>query len=169
MAQYPEKPGNKTQADIRTMIEDARTCMFSTFDEDSARIKSRPMSIAEVDAANQIWFFTNEASHKIQEIRNSWQVALGFANGAAGEWISVNGHARLVKDKGKIQQLWKPTYKAWFPNGLDTPTLALLCVEMETAEYWESKGGPIVTAFEMIKAAITGDPARNSEHDVVSM
>ena len=159
----------KTQEQIRAMVRDAKFCMFSTVDTASGKVKTRPMSVVKADELNQVWFFTADDTEKVSEMKNTWEVALGFSNEADHQWVAVNGPARLVKDKEKIKDLWNPMFKAWFPQGLDTPNLALICVEMQTAEYWESHGGSIANAFEMIKAAITGDPAHNSEHAIVNM
>lgn len=159
----------KTQEEIREMIRDARIGMLTTTDAMNGRIHQRPMSVAEVDEENRVWFFTDDTSNKVAELKSNWKVALGFINNGDSEWLAVNGSASISKDREKIKALWNPMYKAWFPEGLETPSLALLCVQMESAAYWESKGGMIVTAYEMIKAALTGDPADNGEHAVVRM
>jgi len=31
----------------------------------------------------------------------------------------------LVRDRGKIEELWKPEFKMWFPEGKDDPEVAL--------------------------------------------
>lgn len=159
----------KTREEIRDMIRDARIGMLTTTEGQNGRIHQRPMSVAEVDDQNRIWFFIDETSHKVAELMSGGKAALGFINNSDQEWLAINGSATVTKDREKMKELWNPTYKAWFPEGLDAPNLALLCIEMEQASYWESKGGMIVTAYEMIKAAITGEPADNGEHAVVRM
>src|SRR5208337_4347672 len=51
-------------------------------------------------------------------------------------YVSFTGHASVVQDREKMQDLWCPAYRAWFPRGLDDPELALLRVDVERAEYW---------------------------------
>jgi general stress protein 26 len=41
-------------------------------------------------------------------------------------YVSVAGRAWLLRDRAKIDELWSPLYKAWFPDGKDDPELALL-------------------------------------------
>ncbi|MFI7546199.1 pyridoxamine 5'-phosphate oxidase family protein [Actinoplanes sp. NPDC049599] len=39
-------------------------------------------------------------------------------------------------DRAKVEELWNPMLKAWFPEGLETPDLRLIKVHAETAECW---------------------------------
>ena len=158
----------KTSQDIRTMVQAARTCMLSTLGP-NARINTRPMALAAVDELNQIWFFTDGTSAKAAEIETNPQVTLAFANQADSEWIAIVGTGRIVHDVAKLKELWHPAVRAWFSDGIDTPGLALLCIEMHTAEYWESKGSRLATLIELAKAAITGTPSTSTEHAVVAM
>ena len=45
----------------------------------------------------------------------------------------------------------------WFPKGIDDPDLALLCVHIEKAEYWESPGSAVKRLYALVKARTTGD------------
>ena len=65
--------------------------------------------------------------------------------------------------------MWNPLYNAFFPKGLDDPELALLRVDVETAEYWDSPGGSLAKAFRFIKAAATHDPGAMGEHSKVRL
>jgi general stress protein 26 len=65
-----------------------------------------------------------------------------------------------VRDRGKIEQLWKPSLKAWFPQGTSEPDLALLKVDVERAEYWDAPSSPVARAIAVVKGA----PAQAGEH-----
>jgi hypothetical protein len=47
-------------------------------------------------------------------------------------------------------------YKAWFPQGLDDPDLALLQVHVNQAEYWDTSSSKMVPLLGFVKAAATG-------------
>ena len=48
--------------------------------------------------------------------------------------------------------------EAWFPGGVDDPDLALVCVKINHANYWDVKESKIVQLYQMAKAVITGKP-----------
>jgi general stress protein 26 len=58
-----------------------------------------------------------------------------------------------------MEELWSPILKAWFPEGLDDPSLCLLKISIDQAEYWESPSGKIVQLFGFVKAIATGESA----------
>jgi general stress protein 26 len=66
--------------------------------------------------------------------------------------------ARLVHDRAKAEELWSAPLKVWFPDGLETPGLALLKVQAVSAEYWDSPSSMVVKLLGAARAAITGDP-----------
>jgi general stress protein 26 len=73
----------------------------------------------------------------------------------------VSGHAELVEDLAKKQQLWSKMDEAWFPEGPDGPNVALVRVRISHANYWDVKANKLVQLYAMAKAALTGQPPRN--------
>ena len=63
----------------------------------------------------------------------------------------------LEYDREKAAQLWSVWDKAWFPQGLDDPELALLRVRIEQAEYWEGSSSRMVQLARLAQAIVTGD------------
>ena len=56
---------------------------------------------------------------------------------------------------------------AWFPHGRDDPGIRLLKFACEDARVWISEQGPIHYAWEIAKAAATGEqPHLGSRTDV---
>jgi hypothetical protein len=80
------------------------------------------------------------------------------------EFVSVTGTAKISLDREKMQQLWSESYKAWFPQGIGDPNICLLCVEVTSAEYWDSPGAKVVQLFGFLKAKLTGEKADLGEH-----
>jgi general stress protein 26 len=79
--------------------------------------------------------------------------------------VSVSGTAELVRDRSRIEELWKPELKAWFPKGTDEPDLALLKITVSRAEYWDSPSNPVVQLVGFATALATGRPYTGGEHE----
>ena len=85
-------------------------------------------------------------------------------------YVSLTGTAEIVRDRQKLEELWQPQLKAWFPKELDEPDIALLKVNVEKAEYWDSPSSIVANAISLVKAVTTGKPASNvGEHEKVDL
>lgn len=144
---------------LREMIKDIDFCMLTTVDENND-LHSRPMSLnSEVDQAGNLWFFTYGNSHKVSEVQRRPNCNASFADPDDHRYVSISGTAQLVRDKAKIQELWKPELKAWFPKGVDEPDIALLRLAVEKAEFWDSPGGTVAQVISFVSALVTGKSA----------
>jgi len=152
---------------LKELIEDIDFAMLTTIN--GGQLRSRPMSTQKFELDGDIWFFTSDQTHKVDEIEKDNRVNVAYSKPEDNVYISVSGRARLVKDKAKIEELWNPILKAWFPKGLDDPTLALLQISVEEAEYWDSPNSKIVQLVGFVKALITGTPADGGEHGKVHL
>ena len=139
------------------LLKGIRIAMFTTVDTDGS-LHSRPMATMDQDFDGTLWFFTDATSAKVDEVRRDQHVNLSYANPEDQKYVSVSGRAMLVRDKAKMKELWSPIHKAWFPKGLDDPNIALLRVEVEKAEYWDSPSSAVVRMFGFAKAVVTGKP-----------
>lgn len=155
----------KEQLDtIAAKIKDVKFGMFTTVDANRT-LSSRPLTQQQVDADGQMWFFTSDESEFTRELLGNPQVNVSFADVGDSLYISVSGGAVLLKDRAKAEELWNPLVKAWFPKGLDDPHLSLIKVDIQSAEYWDSDASKMRQFFEMAKAAITGEAAKDlGEH-----
>lgn len=149
---------------LASTIKDIQFTMMATVNEDG-HIHSRPMATLKVDAQNFdgiLWFFSKTNSQKNHNIENDQHVNLAYSNPDKQSYISICGKAEISQDKAKMQELWNPMYKAWFPEGLDDPTISLIGVHIESAEIWDSPSSKMVQAYGFVKAAITGKPYKNA-------
>lgn len=161
---------NKDQlATIAAKIKHVKFGMFTTIDGNSV-MTSRPLTQQQIDDDGQMWFFTSDEAEFTQDLRSHPSVNVSFADTNDSVYVSVTGHAELLKDRAKAEELWNPLVKAWFPGGLDDPHLALLKVKIESAEYWDAGSSKMKQFFEMAKAAITGEKPRDiGEHGTVKV
>lgn len=122
------------------------------------------MSTQQTDFDGDLWFFTSEDTHKIEEIEKDNRVAAAYSDPGKNTFVSISGRAAISKDRAKMEELWSPVLKAWFPDGLDDPKLCLLKVVAEQAEYWEGSSSTLVQLFGMVKAIATGQEADYGEN-----
>ena len=149
---------------VRDLIDDIKIGMMTTVDEDG-NLVSRPMATMQVDEDGSLWFFTKKNTPKTDQItHNEHKVNIAFADVADASYVSVSGHAEEVYDRAKIDELWSPIAKPWFPDGKDDPSLILLKVYPDMAEYWDSTSSRMVRLFEMARAILTGDTYKEGEN-----
>jgi general stress protein 26 len=150
------------------MIKDIDFAMLTTVDNDGT-LRSRPMSTQQVEFDGDLWFFTRASSHKVDEVERDQHVNVSYAKPEDQRYVSVSGRAQLVRDKAKIKELWNPILKAWFPDGLEDPDLALLKINVEQAEYWDSPSSTMAHIVGFVKAIATGqsyEPGENEKLDL---
>ncbi len=136
-------------------IKGIKMAMLTTREEDGV-LRSRPMATQDMEFDGDLWFLTYDPSAKAQEVQQYDQVNVSYANPGDNLYISVSGSAEIVHDRKKIKDMWKPLYKAWFPNGEDDPKIALLKVHVTSAEYWDSTGGKTGMLYSITKGLTSG-------------
>jgi general stress protein 26 len=166
-----EDTNEKTQEEsiekLKSLIENIDFAVLTTVN--GGQLRSRPMSTQEYEGSNELWFFTSDRTHKVDEIEADNRVNVAYAKPDDNVYVSVSGRAAIVKDRAKMEELWNPILKAWFPEGLDDPTLCLLKVTIEEAEYWDSPNSKLVQLAGFVKAIVTGQPAEGGEYGKVSL
>jgi general stress protein 26 len=148
-----------------TLIKGIRVAMMTTLD-DNGILHSRPMatlSHAGFDDGN-LWFFTRLDSGKVQELERHWRVNLSYAEPDKENYVSISGIAETVRDQDKIRFLWRDILTTWFPGGVDDPNLALLKVDVDHAEYWDSPSSAMVYAYGYVRAKLTGESPNPGDH-----
>ena len=152
---------------LKSLIEDIDFGMLTTMD--GGKLRSRPMSTQEVQADGDLWFFTSDKTHKVDEIEADNRVNIAYSKPEDNVYVSVSGTAAIVKDRAKIEELWSPILKSWFPEGLDDPTLCLLRIKIEEAEYWDAPSSKVVQIAGFIKALVTGTEATYGDHPTIKL
>ena len=125
-------------------------------------LRGRPMAAMNKDFDGELWFASREATPKLDEIRHDGHVLLAYSEPKSQNYVSVSGTARVVRDAAKVKELWTEAARVWFPKGPDDPNIALICVKVESAEFWDSPSASWVYAYGYAKARLTGE----APHDV---
>jgi general stress protein 26 len=158
---------NKTREEgikkLNELIKEVKVAMLTTIDW--GVLRSRPMQTQDFDFDGDLWFFTSSETHKTEEIEKDRRVNVSYAAPDSNTYVSVSGTAEILKDRAKIEELWTPIHKAWFPEGPDDPNLVLLKVTVDQAEYWDSPSSTIVQVAGFVKALVTGESADHQDGD----
>ncbi|MDR7210832.1 pyridoxamine 5'-phosphate oxidase family protein [Flavobacterium piscis] len=138
---------------IKDLAEDIKTCMFCTYKD--GKLKSRPMSVQEIDDNGHLWFLSDKHSNKNEEINLNPKVEIFFAQ-PHDKFLTLHGNATILYERRKIKELWNPIIKVWMPEGEDDPNLSIIKVIPEDGHYWNNKHGKMVAVAKMTVSLITG-------------
>lgn len=153
---------------IKQLIDEVGICMLVTT-HDSGKLSSRPMATIQVDDDGNVWFFTNEYSETIHEASQNNSVSLIYSHPGKNTYAHINGFTTIVLDKAKIKELWNPSLKIWFPEGVEDPKLCLLKVIVKEIHFWNSSSNKMVTFFNMVKAIATGNKYDEGESGSITI
>jgi general stress protein 26 len=142
------------------MIQDIHVALMVTHDEHK-QMHARPMASitpsSKQDFNGELWFFTSARSPKLAEIARDPSVLLSYAEPKKQNYVSIRGTAHQVNDRAKIEALWSEPMRVWFPKGSADPDIALIRVQAESAEYWDSPSATFVMLYGYAKARLTGE------------
>jgi general stress protein 26 len=139
---------------LKELLESFDTAMLVTRHGEGNH--ARPMAIAEVEGASTLWFVTTSDSPKVDEIRSDDRVSVTLQS--ARKFVALSGTSALIHDRERILALWKEDWRIWFPKGKEDPSIALIRVNVEDAEFWDNAGGKgIRYVFEAVKGIIKGE------------
>jgi len=165
MAEQSNSLGDRQK--VWELIKDIGTALMVTSSEGGLR--GRPMAAMNKDFDGELWFASRESTPKLDEIAGESHVLLAYSEPKSQNYVSVAGTARVVHDPAKAKALWSEAMRVWFPQGPDDPNLALICVTVSSAEYWDSPSSGWVYAYGYAKARLTGEaPHQVGENKVVN-
>lgn len=150
---------------IRSIMKGVRTAMLTTVDSDGA-LHSHPMTTQEAQFDGECWFIASSESDTVKQLTANPQVNLAYAS--SSEWLSVAGTAKVVRDEAKKKELWNTFTEAWFTDGDTDPSVILIHVAAESAQYWDSPGR-VATMVSMIKARVTGSTPAAGDSAAVNL
>jgi general stress protein 26 len=153
---------------LRRLLKDMPIGMLTT---QTLRGEShtRPMLVHDVDDGGWLWFVTDRRSRKTCELSQNPHATIAFQSKKGDRYISVQGTAVVVRDDVKLQELWNPTLRSWFPRGRRDPEIALVAVRVARAEYWLVPRTRLWRVAGMVKAMMTGKRQEAGKHGVLDL
>lgn len=145
---------NEAQAKLWSMIKDIKVAMMTSWDGEN--LHSRPMHGYQEAFEGKLYFFTKHDSSKTSEISRYDRLNLAYADIDANSYVSISGRGTISVDRERMRKYWSPMISAWFPHGFDDPDLALIEVEADSAQYWDSTSSNMRYLWEIATANITG-------------
>jgi general stress protein 26 len=142
---------------LNQLIDGIEIAMFTSM-HSNGQLRSRPMATQAVSEEGHLWFFARQHSSKIDEIRNDHEVNVAYGDPEDMRYVSVSGTCELVRNRSIANDLWKPEYKRWFPQGIEDADLILLKVTINGVEYWDVHAGAM--------RALEGETTA-SEHETI--
>jgi len=136
------------------IMEDVATCMVTT--HAGGKMRSRPMHAFPERDEGAIYFITDTRGAKDEEIAAAPDVCLAFADIGDNTYLSITGRAEMIRDRNKAEELWSSEAQAWWPRGPQDPSVRVLRVVPEQAEYWDTRGNSITVALKLMAARVTG-------------
>jgi len=144
------------------IIEEIGVCMLTT--QFGGGLRARPLEARPDRGAGLIFFVTDIHSAKENEIGAAPDVGLVFIDAKDSVYLSITGRASVMRDAEKTSAVWRKTDEVWWPGGPTDPDVCLLRVELSTAELWDGPASAAVTAFEFLKARLTGEEPKVGEN-----
>ncbi|WP_284615450.1 pyridoxamine 5'-phosphate oxidase family protein [Aquabacterium humicola] len=144
------------------LIKDIRFGMFTTHHA-NGHLHSRPMTTQNrgIDEDDVLWFFMSRSTEPMRDLSDDPQVNVAYADPGEDRYVSVSGRATIDDDPATRRRLWSKMNEAWFPKGVDDPDLALVCVRISHAHYWDVKSSKLVQLYAMAKALVSGKAPMN--------
>ncbi len=154
----PEELEAKLWAGLRSEM----TVMLGMVDESAP---ARPMT-AQFEGDEDrgpLWFFTSQDSELVEA-----------GGGAATAVFISKGHDLFARIEGKlvedtrpemIEKLWNPFVAAWYEDGKDDPDIALMRMDLESAEIWENAS----SLMAGIKAMLGINPQKDYKDKVAEV
>ena len=86
------------------------------------------------DQTDRLYFFAG----KDNRLAGGGKVMAQFVSKGHDFFACLSGTIAQDNDFGTIDKLWNKQVEAWFPGGKDDPNLALLRLDIASAELWEA-------------------------------
>jgi general stress protein 26 len=151
---YRARMTDDASTHLLDLMDDMYVAMLTTTRDDGT-LHSVPMARQEVDAGAELWFITARDTEHVRNLTARPRVGLTFSSRDA--WVAAHGLATLVDDEDKLKELWNTFAEAWLPGGPEDGNAALIRVDLEGGEYWDTPGGKVASLISFAKTKLTGD------------
>jgi general stress protein 26 len=139
---------------------------------DGTGLRSEPLTAQlDQDQVDTLWFFVRTDNR----LAGGGEAVAQFVSKGHDFFASLAGTISQDNDPSMIDRLWNKTVEAWFEGGRDDPKLALLRLDINAAEVWETDVslsgrlkmlfGGTIKASERSSHAVVGTTAISSGDD----
>lgn len=123
---------------LNDIIDDFQIAMLVTVGA-SNELHSRPMSIARHNEDNgMLYFATDTDTGKTDEIEQDPRVNVTMQS--ATQFVSLSGQATVINDRQMIEDMFRESWKAWFPDDQAQEDIRLIQFNPDQGEYWDLSG-----------------------------
>ena len=135
---------DRTIGDLAKAMGKIDFAMLTTRTE-GGQLATRPMSNnSDVEWDGDSYYFTYDDTRTVSDIERDPHVALSFQGragilGAPPLFVAVEGEAGIIRDKATFADHWTSDLERWFPDGIDTPAMALIKVAAVRIHYWDGE------------------------------
>lgn len=135
---------DRTIGDLAKAMGKIDFAMLTTRTE-GGQLATRPMSNnSDVEWDGDSYYFTYDDTRTVSDIERDPHVALSFQGragilGAPPLFVAVEGDAGIIRDKATFADHWTSDLERWFPDGIDTPGMALIKVAAVRIHYWDGE------------------------------
>jgi len=160
--------------DLFKMIDEIKLAMLTTVRSDGSLV-SRAMYTNDRHPQGTLWFFTNNESCKMDELEQENNVNVAYVNHSTGEWVSISGKAKIVRDKSTIRDFYNSNVKAWLGDlndgvrdgSTEDPRLALISVE-PVSIHWQRKDSTVIGGYlQVLLGKLTGEiPQTHTKREI---
>jgi len=134
----------KDMAEIAETLKDIDFVMLNTHTE-GGKIAGRPMSNnRDVEYDGDSWFFLEEESRTFADVSRDPKVTVTAQTnkgllGKPPTFLAIEGDAQIVRDRAALAAHWTKDLDRWWPNGPQTPGVALIKVRAQRIHYWDGE------------------------------
>jgi len=137
----PAAPSRDTiLAVAREIMADARFCTFGTVGLDG-HPQARVMDPFPPDDGMTVWLATKPTTRKVAEIRADPRVTLLYFDTGAASYVTLVGHAELVRDPTEKAKRWKPAWSGMYEDQNRGEDYVLIRVRVDRLEIVSGRHG----------------------------
>jgi general stress protein 26 len=152
--------GPDAKAKLLELLAESRVGMMATRHDDGT-MHARPMAVRHTEFDGHLWYLTDIHSEKVSDLRHHDEVLISYADFDRHQYVSVTGRATLVRDKAAIRKIWSEADRVWFPDGPDDESIVAIRVDVDHAEYWDTRASAMKLAYGYARALLTGEKPKH--------
>ena len=131
-------------------------------------LRARPLDARPDRKAGVIFFVIDVRGLKDDEVKTSPEVCFTVIDADAKAYLSITGHADIVRDAAIAKRIWKSPDQVWWPDGPEDVNVRVLRLDPKMAELWDGPASSAIASYELAKARITGNKPNLGENRKVA-